>query len=286
MYNFTFLGLPEDPQKARVVFIPAPYDATTSYKSGTREGPRRIIEASRYLEFYDEETHTEVYRLAPFLTLPEPELPVEPEKALAAISKEAAPYLEKGLFPVLLGGEHTVSLALIKLLLSRYPDLCVLQVDAHTDLRDTYQDCPLSHACVMRRALEAGISALFPVGIRALSREEALFIEEKGLKVYWAKEVRKAPRKVAEDILARLNNRPLYVTLDLDGLDPSEVPGVGTPEPGGLYWYELLEILWLIAQKARVVGFDVVELLPLAHDHRSEFLAARLVYKFLSYLFR
>ncbi len=285
MNNFTFLGLPEDPQRARVVFIPAPYDATTSYKPGTREGPRRIIEASRYLEFYDEETHTEVYKLAPFLTLAEPELPVEPEKALKVLSDLIRPHLEKGLFPVILGGEHTVSLALIRPLLSRYPDLCILQVDAHTDLRESYQDCALSHACVMRRALEEGVRDLFPVGIRALSQEEALFIQEKRLRVYWAKEVRKDPGKVTEEILSRLKGRPLYVTLDLDGLDPSEVPGVGTPEPGGLYWYELLEILWLIARKAHVVGFDVVELLPLPHDHRSEFLAARLVYKFLSYLF-
>ncbi len=285
MGKFTFLGLEEDPQRAKVVFIPAPYEATTSYKSGTKEGPHRLIEASRYLEFYDEETQTEVYRLAPFLTLSEPELPVEPEKALKTLEKMVEPVLKKGLFPVLLGGEHTVTLALLRPLLKRHPNLCLLQIDAHADLRNEYQACSFSHACVMRRALELGLCDIFPVGIRALSLEEAQFIKEKGLRVYGAPEVIKAPEAVAQDILTRLGNRPLYITIDLDGLDPSEVPGVGTPEPGGLRWYDLLQILKLISKRASIVGFDVVELRPLPHDHRSEFLAARLVYKFLSYIF-
>ncbi len=284
MHNFTFLGLPENPETAEVVFIPAPYDATTSYKAGTREGPRRILEASRYLEFYDEETKTEIYRHKGFLTLAEPDLPVEPGKALMALEKMIKPYLDRGLFPVLLGGEHTVSLAAIKLLKDKHPDLCLLQIDAHADLRFRYQDCLLSHACVMRRALELGLE-IFPVGIRSLSKEEADFIEEKGLRLYWAREAVTKPKAVAEEIARSVGERPLYVSIDLDGLDPSEVPGVGTPEPGGLKWYDLLEILRVIARETKVIGFDVVELLPLAHDHRSEFLAARLIYKFLSYLF-
>ena len=279
----TFLGLEEDPQRARVVILPAPYDGTTSYFPGTRFGPRRLLEASPYLEFYDEETQKEIYREVPFLTLPEPELPVDPLEALRALERILAPHLERSLFPVTLGGEHTVSLAPLRLLRERFPELVVIQIDAHTDLRAQYQGSPYSHACVMRRVLEQGCQ-IFPVGIRALSREEALFIEEQELKVFWAREVLRNPAQVAEKILEQVGQKPLYVTIDLDGLDPSEVPGVGTPEPGGLRWYDLLDFLRVVA-RANVVGFDVVELLPLPHEHRSEFLAAKLVYKFLSYLF-
>ncbi len=284
MSNYTFLALEEDPKSAQVVFIPAPYDATVSYKPGTREGPRRIIEASRYLEFYDEETKSELYLNKGFLTLSEPELPVEPQKALKCLEELIRPYINQGLFPVLLGGEHTVTLALVKILKDYYPDLCVLQIDAHADLRFNYQGSLLSHACVMRRIFELGVEIL-PVGIRSISKEEIDFAIKNGIRIYFAKEVIRNPRAVAEEIITQANGRPLYVSIDLDGLDPSEVPGVGTPEPGGLRWYELLDILRLIATSTKVVGFDVVELLPLPHEHRSEFLAARLVYKFLSYLF-
>ncbi len=279
----TFLGLPEDPSRARVVILPAPYDGTASYVPGARFGPRRVLEASPYLEFYDEETGTEVYRLAPFLTLPEPELPLSPEKTIFALKEVLRPHLERGLFPVTIGGEHTVSLAPISLLAGRYPDLCVLQIDAHADLRDQYQGSPFSHACVMRRVLEFGV-CLFQVGLRALSREEAEFIRKNGHLAFFAKETIQDPEAVGQKILKALAGRPLYVTIDLDGLDPSEVPGVGTPEPGGLRWYDLLALLREIS-RAQVVGFDVVELAPLPHDHVSAFLAARLVYKFLSYLF-
>ncbi len=284
MSKHTFLGLDEDPEKAKIVFIPAPYDATVSYKPGTREGPRRIIEASRYLEFYDEETNSEIYLKKGFLTLPEPELPVEPRKALEYLEKLIRPYVERGLFPVLLGGEHTVSLALIKVLKDYFSDLCVIQIDAHADLRYDYQDSLLSHACIMRRVFELGIK-IFPVGVRSISREEVDFANKNDIKIYFAREVIKNPKAVAREIINQVNDKSVYVSIDLDGLDPSEVPGVGTPEPGGLKWYDLLDILRLVAIHTRVVGFDVVELLPLPHEHRSEFLAARLVYKFLSYLF-
>ncbi len=279
----TFLGLKEEAEKAKVVILPAPYDGTTSYVPGTRFGPRRILEASPYLEFYDEETKKEIYKKVPFLTLPEPELPLAPEEALQVLEQLLAPYLERGLFPVTLGGEHTVSLAPLRGLKKYFPRLVVIQIDAHTDLRDQYQGTPYSHACVMRRVYDLGIR-IFPVGIRALSQEEAWFISSQGLEVFWAREVLKDPQGVARTILKKIGGAPIYVTIDLDGLDPSEVPGVGTPEPGGLKWYDLLDFLKVVSQ-AKVVGFDVVELLPLPHEHRSEFLAARLVYKFLSYLF-
>ncbi len=277
----TFLGLPENPAKARVVFCPAPYDATTSYLPGTRFGPRRIIEASPYLEFYDEEKDCEVYQKAPFLTLPEEELPVDPEKMLKTLKSRLDPYVNAGLFPVTLGGEHTVSLAPMALLKEKYGRLCVIQIDAHADLRNEYQGTPFSHACTMRRALELGIE-LYPIGIRAISREEIVFAREKGLKIHWARELVSKLSEVVNEILTRIGKRPVYVTIDLDGFDPAEVPGVGTPEPGGLKWYEGLFILQAVSS-LNVVGFDVVELLP--KDDRSAYFAARLIYKFLSYLF-
>ena len=277
----TFLGLPEDEKRARVVFLPAPYDATTSYVPGTRFGPRRLLEASVYLEFFDEELACSHEALPPFLTLREEELPIAPEKALSVLKERLAPHLALGRFPVTLGGEHTVSLAPIELLLKRFPDLWVVQLDAHADLRPTYQGSPYSHACVMRRAYEAG-AKIISLGVRAVSEEEFRFIREKKLPVFWAFKLKEDLSQVLAEVKRLIGGSPVYVTIDLDGFDPAEVPGVGTPEPGGLSWYEGLSILKTLS-RLKVVGFDVVELLP--NDHRSAFFAAKLVYKFLSYLF-
>ncbi len=277
----TFLGLPEDEKRARVVFLPAPYDATTSYVPGTRFGPRRLLEASVYLEFFDEELACPREALPPFLTLREEELPLAPEKALSALKERLAPHLALGRFPVTLGGEHTVSLAPIELLLKRFPGLWVVQLDAHADLRPTYQGSPYSHACVMRRAYEAG-ARIISLGVRAVSEEEFQFIRQEKLPVFWAFKLKEDLLRVLAEIERLVGKAPVYVTIDLDGFDPAEVPGVGTPEPGGLSWYEGLKILKTLS-RLNVVGFDVVELLP--EDHRSAFFAAKLVYKFLSYLF-
>ncbi len=277
----TFLGRPEDPEKARVVILPAPYDATASYLPGARFGPRRLLEASVYLEFYDEELACEAEDLPPFLTLPEEELPLAPEKALVRLKEQLKPHLEKRRFPVVLGGEHTVSLAAIELLLEKYPGLFVVQIDAHADLRSTYQGSPFSHACVMRRAFEAG-ARVISLGVRAISKEEHLFARESQIPLLWARKVKEGLPEILSFLERELKDAPVYVTIDLDGLDPAEIPGVGTPEPGGLSWYETLALLRRLAG-FQVVGFDVVELLP--RDERSAFVAAKLVYKFLSYLF-
>ncbi len=278
----TFLGLPETPERARVALIPAPYDATTTWRPGTRFGPAAILEASVQLEFFDEETGREPHRELGFLTLPEPELPVAPEKALSVLEGLVEEVLSDGKFPVLLGGEHTVSLAALRALRRRYPGFKVLQIDAHPDLRESYQGTPWSHACVMRRALDLGLEVI-AVGVRTASREEYTYIREQGLRVLWARKIREDGPGSLRELDRLLGPGPVYVTCDLDGLDPGEAPGVGTPEPGGLSWYEVLGIL-KIASKRPVLGFDVVELLPLPGDPRTEFLAARLIYKFLSYL--
>ncbi len=277
----TFLGREENPEKARIVLLPAPYDATVSYLPGTRFGPRKLLEASLYLEFYDEELECEAQNLPPILTLPEEELPLAPEKALKHLKERLTPHLKKGRFPVLLGGEHTISLAAIELLLNRYPELLVVQFDAHTDLRSKYQGSPWSHACVMRRAYEAG-ARIIALGVRALSQEEHNFAKKNQIPLFWARKLKESPAEVFSFLEKELRGFPLYVTIDLDALDPAELPGVGTPEPGGLSWYEMLSFLRFLAG-FRVVGFDVVELLP--REERSAFVAAKLVYKFLSYLF-
>ncbi len=277
----TFLGLEEDPQKAKIVFLPAPYDATASYLPGARFGPRRLLEASPYLEFFDEELLCSYKDLPPFLTLPEKELPVAPEEALSTLKEQLAPHLKAGRFPVTLGGEHTVSLAPIDLLRQDYPDLLVVQIDAHADLRATYQGSPLSHACVMRRVREMGAEVV-ALGVRAISEEEYLYAQEARIPLFWAYQLKKELPSVLKTLATFCAQRPVYVTIDLDGFDPAEIPGVGTPEPGGLSWYEGLAILKTVA-RYQVVGFDVVELLP--KDERSAFFAAKLVYKFISYLF-
>ncbi|MBX6423852.1 agmatinase [Thermosulfurimonas sp. F29] len=279
----TFLGLPEDRSRARVALIPAPYDGTTSWRPGTRFGPAAILAASPQLEFFDEETEREPHRTLGFYTYPQPELPVDPGKALEALEGLVEEALAEGKFPVLLGGEHTVTLAALRALRKRHFPFRILQIDAHPDLRDTYQGSPFSHACVMRRALELGLEVV-AVGVRTASREEYEFIRRgRGYRVFWAREVRKDFASFLSRLEECLHEVPLYVTIDLDGLDPSEAPGVGTPEPGGLRWEELMEILRRVS-RARVLGFDLVELLPLPGDPRTEYLAARTVYKFLAYL--
>ncbi len=278
----TFLGLPEDRSRARVALIPAPYDATTSWRPGTRFGPGAILGVSPYLEFFEEETGREPQKSLGFYTYPEPELPVKPEEALRVLETLVEEALSEGRFPVLLGGEHTVTLAALRALKSRYPRFKILQIDAHPDLRETYQGTPLSHACVMRRALELGLEVI-PVGLRTACREEFEFIRASGLKVFWAREIKRDFPGFLSALEGTLGEDPIYVSLDLDGLDPSEAPGVGTPEPGGLSWYEVLDILRLAADR-KVIGFDLVEVLPLPGDPRTEYLAARLIYKFLAYL--
>ncbi|MBA2848946.1 agmatinase [Thermosulfuriphilus ammonigenes] len=286
MLSYRFLGLPEplaDIERAGIVILPVAYDATASYRAGTREGPARIIEASRYLEWYDEETETEVYRLG-IATHPELEpVATGPEAMVEEVYRAVSGILASGQFPVILGGEHTVSLGAIRAAIETTPNLVVLQLDAHADLRDTYQGSSFSHACVMARVAE--ICPFIQVGLRSLSREEALWLKKRGLRPYWAREVVGRGEEVARQIVSQVAGRPLYVTIDCDVFDPAIMPAVGTPEPGGLSWFEVITILRSVSQTTQIVGFDVVELAPIAGQVAPDFLAARLVYKFLSYIF-
>jgi agmatinase len=279
-----FLGLSpaECPlSRARVAFIPAPFDQTTSYMPGTRFGPRAILEASRQVEFYDEELDLEPYRIG-IATLGEIEVdPLDPEGALDRLEAVTASLADSGVIPFTLGGEHSLTIAPVRALRERYPGLSVLQLDAHLDLREQYQGTKWSHASVMRRIRELDVPTV-AVGIRSVSQEEADYVHREKAPVILGREIR-ADGMPVDAILDRLTN-PVYVTVDLDFFDPAYVPGVGTPEPGGATWEEGLTLLRAVCERRQVVGCDIVELMPIQGNHVSDFFASKLANKMLGYL--
>jgi len=279
-----FLGLhpSESPlSKARIAVIPAPFDQTTSYLPGTRFGPKAILEASRQVEFYDEELDLEPFRIG-VATLAEIEVePADIEAGLRKLETVVAEVSAKGMIPLTLGGEHSLTLAPVAALRELYPGMAVLQMDAHLDLRDAYQGTKLSHASVMRRVRDLGVPTV-AVGIRSVSREEADYVHAEGAPVFLAREIRARGLDISA-ILAALPN-PVYITVDLDAFDPAEVPAVGTPEPGGLTWDEGLRLLRAVCERRQVVGCDIVELCPIPGQPASDFFAAKLANKLIGYL--
>ena len=280
----SFLGLraPEGSfETAEAVIIPAPYDGTTTFRAGTREGPRAVLAASRELEPFDEETCTEAY-LRGIATLDE--LPVtvaSPREMVRRVEEAGTMVLGAGKLPVLLGGEHLLSLGMIRAVAAVHPDVTILHLDAHADLKEEYQESSYSNACIMRRAMEH--APLVQVGIRSLTREEYDLIEERGIPCFFAYRLREDPG-LWDRILPCLGPK-VYISIDLDVLDPSIMPSVGTPEPGGPGWHEVVSLLKRVIAEREVVGFDVMELLPSPHSVAPDFLAARLIYKLLSYIF-
>jgi agmatinase len=261
---------------ARAVVLPVPYDLTTTYQGGTRAGPRAILAASRNMELWDEEVGP-TYR-AGIHTLPELEPTAEGPGAMVARVEEAVEWiLEQGKLPAVLGGEHSITAGAVRAAARRFASLSVLQIDAHADMRDTYLDTPHSHACVMRRVREVVPAA--SVGIRSLSEEEAEYLERRPAPMWSVRQFRSLQGRW-EPILSALTDE-VFVTFDLDGLDPSVLPATGTPEPGGLDWYEAVDLLRAISERKAIVGFDVVELAPLPGQVASDFLAARLVYRLI-----
>lgn len=282
-----FGGLPEENSRydtSRAVIFPVPLERTTTYEHGTRNGPAAILAASRNMELYDEELSLEPYKKIGIATLP----PMDTmdgtlEEVLAQISAAASDLLDAGKFPVVLGGEHSLTPPLVSAAAKKFENLSVLQIDAHADLRDTYQGNPASHACAMRRVVE--ICPAVQVGIRSLCVEEAQAIPQLRTKIYWANDIVRAPQNTwIAKVLADLSPR-VYLTIDLDGFDPSLVPATGTPEPGGLDWHQVTSLIRAVAGQKKIVGMDVVELLPQPGQHASDFLAAKLVYKCLGYIF-
>ena len=269
----------KDPQTMRVLIVPVPYDATTTYLSGTRQGPAAILRASQQLELFDEETGREMQELG-VATLDEVEVDAGgPTAMVARIRSLGEQILARGLFPLMLGGEHLLSLGIIQAVAGKAERLSILHLDAHCDLRETYQGTSYSNACVMRLASEYG--SLVSVGIRALSVEEHQWLRERNLPVFYAGDIRRRSNW-QDEVLAHLGPE-VYLTTDLDVFDPAEMPAVGTPEPGGLHWYEILDLVRLVCQRRRLVGADVMELCPQPGNPAPDFLAAKLVFKILAY---
>jgi agmatinase len=281
---FNFGGLPHDQgrwKNSRVVFIPVPYDLTSTYLAGSRRGPLAILEASTHMELFDEELNQETYRVG-FHTLDSLEAAaVGPERMIALVEEYIQRVVRAKKFPVLLGGEHSITLGAARALREKFPRISFLQLDAHADLRRSYEGTPFSHACIGRRMAELG--PLVQVGIRSLTREESLFIKKGAVKTYFWHHLEENPRW-EEEVLSSLSEE-VYVTIDLDVLDPAIMPATGTPEPGGLNWRALTALLRRVAREKKVVGFDVVELTPIPGLIAPDFLAAKLIYRFLGEIF-
>ncbi|MCL6471621.1 MAG: agmatinase [Firmicutes bacterium] len=283
---FNFLGISEHNafEESKVVVLPFPYDSTTSFKAGTREGPLAIINASRQVELYDEELDIEIYDKVGIHTFNEIMPNMEgPRYQVDTVRRVFLDVLEAEKFPVMIGGEHSLTLGAVQAFKDFYADISVLQFDAHTDLRDEYENTQYSHACVMKRIYDEGVS-FAQVGIRNSSKEESRFIKTNNIFSVTARQYRYGYYGV-EDIVDALTDT-VYITIDMDVFDPSEVPAVGTPEPGGLTWYEILDVLREVTFHKKVVGFDVVELAPIPGNPASDFLAAKLIYKLIGYCFR
>lgn len=266
---------------SRIVVLPVPVDRTTSYVGGTRNGPREILQASSHMELWDEEVGADAHRHGIF-TLPEMELPFgELAPLMEEIRRVASEILRRDKFLVTLGGEHSITPPLVAAAAERHRGLSVLQIDAHADLRDSYMGTPHNHACAMRRALEH--APVTQVGIRSMSTEEAEAIPRLQTKIFYDVSMRKDPRWI--DAVVETLADPVYITIDVDGMDPAIMPATGTPEPGGLSWYEMLALLRATIERRNVVACDVVELSPLPGMMAPNFLCAKLVYKILTYRF-
>ena len=270
-----------DFENARVVILPLPLDRTTSYVAGTRNGPHEILVASAHMELWDEETETDIHSIGIF-TMPEMEfLHGTLDEVMADIRRVAAELVARDKFPFVLGGEHSITAPVVAAVAARNPGLSVLQIDAHADLRDSYMGTPHNHACAMRRVLEYARTT--QVGIRSLSTEEAMAAPTLPTEIFYDFNMRQDENWI--DRIVDSLGETVYITIDCDGLDPAIMPSVGTPEPGGLGWYELLTLLRRVIESRRVVGCDVVELCPIPGVVAPNFLCAKLIYKILSYRF-
>jgi agmatinase len=266
---------------SRVVILPVPVDRTTSYVSGTRNGPREILEASSHMELWDEEVGVDVHGVGIF-TLPAMELPFgEMGELVGEIRRVAADILSREKFLVTLGGEHSITPPLVSAAAAAFKGLTVLQIDAHADLRDCYMGTPHNHACAMRRSLE--FAPVTQVGIRSMSTEEAEAAPGLNTKIFYDATMRKDPNWI--DRVVDTLSGPVYITIDVDGMDPAIMPATGTPEPGGLSWYEIVALLRATIARKTVVACDVVELSPLPGMMAPNFLCAKLIYKILTYQF-
>ncbi|HEY9810232.1 MAG TPA: agmatinase [Halomicronema sp.] len=273
---------------ARVVILPIPYEATTTYRRGCQNGPAELLNASDQLECYDEELDREIcYEVGIYthnaIADTRNNQPVSSEEMLEVTEKTIYQLIKDGKFVIALGGEHSITAGVVEAYRKAYANepFTVIQVDAHGDLRHEYHGSIHNHACVMRRVVDMELPTL-QIGIRAICKEEADLIKEKNLAVFRAREIVAQPDWM-EKALASIQTKKVFFTIDLDGLDPTLIPGVGTPEPGGLNWYSLTTFMRRVFESHEVIGCDVMELAPLVDSVVSEFTAAKLVYKMIGY---
>ncbi len=281
MKTKTYAGIEDQYSKldnSKIVLIPVPYDGTSTWQKGADKGPEAFLEASENMELYDIETETEVYKQGVFLADAVTEN-ASPEAMVEAVHKVVKNYIKKNKFVTTFGGEHSISIGTIRAFNECFEDLTVLQLDAHADLRKTYQGSSCNHACALYEASQN--TNLIQVGIRSMDVIETTVMDDD--KTYFAHEMADDDNWVDEAIDQMTDN--VYITIDLDVFDPSICPSTGTPEPGGLLWYETLDFLRQVFEEKNVVGFDIVELCPNPTEKASDFLAAKLYYKLLSYKF-
>jgi agmatinase len=282
MNKQTYAGIPEDLAKletAKIVLIPVPYDGTSTWQKGADKGPDAFLDASANMELYDIETASEVYQQGVFLADAVSENS-SPEAMVEAVHLATKKYIKKNKFVTVFGGEHSISIGTIRAFNEMFEDLTVLHIDAHADLRESYEGSTCNHACAVYEASQT--TNLIQVGIRSMDIIEKTVMDEE--KTYFAHEMAEDDSWMDSAIDQMTDN--VFITFDLDAFDPSIMPSTGTPEPGGLLYYETLEFLKQVFEEKNVVGFDIVELCPNENDKSSDFLAAKLYYKMLSYKFK
>ena len=270
-------------ESSRVLVLPVSYEGTVSFGTGTGAGAMAIVDASRNMELYEEETDAEVYKIG-IHTLDEFAPRDTPEAMMNDLYEHSKELLKSDKFLCMLGGEHSVSAPVIRAHAEKYHNLSIMQIDAHADLRDEYDGTPHSHASIMARVVKDLKIPSVQVGIRSISADEARAIDA-GLptKIFWARDIAGKTHWIDDAVDSLTDN--VYLTIDIDGLDPSIMPTTGTPEPGGLGWYETLKLIRKIAKKRRIVGMDLVEYSYSENQDAPAFLCAKLVYKSLAYIF-
>jgi agmatinase len=266
-------------QQAKAVVLPIPYDSTSEWRSGSRHGPQAIIDASQYLELYDLELDREIYKVG-ISTLRQVEpLLSSPQDMIDRVYQVVKGLVQKEKFVVLLGGDHALSIGSVRAYKEAFPGLSVLQLDAHADLRDEYLGTKYSQACVMRRIFE--LCPISQVGVRSLSREEKQFLAQNKLRPFYMSDL--ASNKASTDQILDSLSEDVYITMDVDVLDPSIMPAVGTPEPDGMSWQQTLDIVESVAQHKHVVGFDLMEFCPGEGPRACAYLLAKLAYKLIGF---
>ena len=270
--------------KEKVVIVPFGLEKTVSYGGGTKNGPKEIIKASHQVELYDEELNCEPFRKIGIKTLKPFKIKNNINDALKQISLINKKILDKNIFPMTFGGEHSITPGCIEPFSKRYKKICILHFDAHADLRESYNGQKFSHASAIRRCLDYPNISIISFGIRNISQSEIPYLKKNSskIKIFWAKDKTNWDLKKFKKLI---KNKTVYLTFDVDGLDSSIMPATGTPEPGGLFWDETLEIIKIAAQNSKIVGADINELSPIKGFNSYNFLVAKLAYKILSYKF-